>query len=231
MFWQLSLDSPKHQSFGGERGNRRTPTLALCQPKLKETTTKPKSTALQHNTGILLFSWKHKVHQDHFLLLLLTLVRVPRPENNIIVPAATFVQFYYKSLCLYNMNCHVYISKHSLEGKLSLYKELLKLFRPGTSQPGQMPGNKFLPSVHWDFGGYLWELVLIGAVEVILFDITLAEHRQGLSQGLGGHHTLQFGLLQVLLLLTDNIGHLLLQRGVVRMLLGKNKQKMLKTKA
>lgn len=55
-------------------------------------------------------------------------------------------------------------------------------------------------------------------MEVILFDVTLAEHRQGLSQGLRGHHTLQLGLLQVLLLLTDHIGHLLLQRGVVRVL-------------
>lgn len=88
----------KQQSFGGESGNR-TPTLALCQPEFTETTTKPNSTAqycifLQHNTGILLFSWKHKVHQDRFLLLLLIPVRVPRPENNIILPAATWVSLY-----------------------------------------------------------------------------------------------------------------------------------------
>lgn len=87
---------------------------------------------------------------------------------------------------------------------------------------------QFLPCAHWDFGAYLWELILIRAVEVVLFDVTLAEHRQGLSQRLRGHHTLQLGLLQVFLLLPDNIGHLLLQRGVVRMLLGKNKQKTLK---
>lgn len=86
-----------------------------------------------------------------------------------------------------------------------------------------------LSRADWDCGGYLWELILIRAVEVVLFDVTLAEHRQRLSQGLGGHHTLQLGLLQVLLLLADNIGHLLLQRGVVRMLLGENKQEILKT--
>lgn len=87
----------------------------------------------------------------------------------------------------------------------------------------------FLPGAQRDFGAYLWELILIRAVEVVLLDVTLAEHRQGLSQGLRGHHTLQFGLLQVLLLLPDNIGHLLLQRGVVRMLLGKNTHRTLRT--
>lgn len=173
------------------------------------------SRVLQRNTGILLFSWKHMVHQDHFLPLLPIPVRVPRPESRVILPTAKFILYnFYLCMALHlcHMNCHVYLLNgcfSEAESKLIIHTSIC--YRHRYVSP---PSNrailhskldwpnyrqlKFLPSACRDSVAecYLWELIFIWAVEVVLLNIALADDGQGLGRGLlSSYHTLHFRFL------------------------------------